>query len=71
MITTVRSDRKGPCQNCPDRYPACSDHCQKESFLAWKEEQARIRKAKAAYYSPVWAHDQTDKGCYRNSKRRK
>lgn len=56
---------------CPDRYPACSDHYRKPDFLKWKEEQALIRKNKAAYYSPVWQNDETDKGSYRNSKRRK
>lgn len=35
-----------PCKGCPDRVPACSDHCRKEDFLAWRQEQARIREAR-------------------------
>lgn len=27
--------RHAPCKGCPDRYPACSDHCQKPEFLAF------------------------------------
>ena len=32
-----------PCHGCPDRYTACSDHCQKEAFLKWRQELATIR----------------------------
>ena len=39
--------RKTPCQGCPDRYTACSDHCKKPEFLAWKEEQETIRRNRA------------------------
>ena len=35
-----------PCGKCPDKKIACSDHCQKPEYLAWKEEQARIAKAR-------------------------
>ena len=42
----MRTGRPNPCHGCPDRYTACSDHCTKDSFLAWREEQARIRQAR-------------------------
>lgn len=34
-----------PCKDCPDRHTACSDHCVKEKFLAWKAEKEKIDKA--------------------------
>lgn len=27
------------CKDCPDRHPACHDHCQK--FSAWRKEHAK------------------------------
>lgn len=45
----LKSGRKNPCYQCPDRYTACSDHCRKPDFLAWKEEQARIRENRRKY----------------------
>ena len=54
MTETLGNKRKAPCQGCPDRYPGCSDHCQKESFLKWKAEQETIRKNREAYRSPAW-----------------
>lgn len=71
MIKTIRNDRSVPCKGCPDRYIACSDHCRKPEYLAWKEEQAKIRKAKQDYYSPAWAHAETDPGNYRKRKKAK
>lgn len=35
-----------PCMGCPDRYPGCSDHCQKIRFRAWKYQQELQRAAK-------------------------
>lgn len=58
MITTVTSTRKNPCYKCPDRYPACSGHCQKPEFLAWKEEQALIRKNRQNYAPPAWIKEE-------------
>lgn len=37
-----------PCQGCPDRKPACSDHCKKPEFLAWKEQKRKITRARMA-----------------------
>ena len=71
MTETIRGQRYNPCKGCPDRYTACSDHCQKPEYLAWKEEQAKIRKAKQAYYSPAWTHAETDPGNYRKRKKAK
>lgn len=45
----LRSERYNPCNGCPDRYTACSDHCQKPAFQDWKAEKETIRKNKAAY----------------------
>lgn len=39
--------RDNPCHGCPDRYPGCSDHCTKDAFLKWKEEQETIRRNRA------------------------
>lgn len=55
MTETIRSSRNMPCKDCPDRYPACSDHCKKPEFIAWKEEQARIREAKRRE-SEIWGY---------------
>ena len=40
------TDKNRPCMNCPDRYPACSDHCKKPEFLAQKERNERLREAR-------------------------
>ena len=59
MITTIRSTRGGnPCQGCPDRYTACADHCRKPEYLAYREEQARIRKARQAYQNGIWSNEE-------------
>lgn len=37
-----RKDRMPPCLDCPEKKPACSDHCQKPEYLDWKAlEKAR------------------------------
>lgn len=56
MTETIRNNRYNPCRGCPDRYTACSDHCQKPEYLAWKAEQKKIRDARAAYTPPKWQH---------------
>lgn len=71
MTETIRSKRPGPCKGCPDRYTACADHCRKPEYLAWREEQARIRKAKQAYRDPAWARAEMDPGNYRKRKKAK
>ena len=48
MITTVCGGRQHPCKGCTARYPACSDHCTKPEYLAYKAEQETIRKNRAA-----------------------
>lgn len=45
----LRGGRHNPCNGCPDRYPACSDHCTTPEYLAYKAEQETIRKNRAAY----------------------
>lgn len=30
-----------PCLDCPDRFPACHDHC--ERYQLWKEDHERKR----------------------------
>ena len=49
MDESLNRSRNNPCQGCPDRYPACSDHCRKPDFLAWREEQEKIRANRAKY----------------------
>ena len=39
--------RDNPCHGCLDRYPGCSDHCTKDAFLKWQEEQETIRRNRA------------------------
>lgn len=58
MTETIRNQRYNPCKGCPDRYPACSGHCQKPAFLEWKAEQEKIRQARKAYMPPKWKHDE-------------
>lgn len=53
MTETMQNHRYNPCNGCPDRYPACSDHCKKPEFLAWKAEQEKIKAARRAYYPPI------------------
>lgn len=31
-----------PCKDCPDRYTACHDHCDK--YKAWKAEKDAVKK---------------------------
>lgn len=71
MTETLRSNRPNPCKGCPDRYTACADHCRKPEYLAHKEEQERIRKARRAYYNPVWAHEETNPANYRKHVKRR
>lgn len=59
MTETIQSHRYNPCKGCPDRYIACSDHCQKPEFLKWKDEQALIRKNRKAYHSSSWQHPES------------
>lgn len=56
MTETFHNKRYNPCKGCPDRYPACSDHCEKPNFLEWKAEQKKIREARNAYLSPKWKY---------------
>lgn len=71
MTETICNHRYTPCKGCPDRYPACSDHCQKPEYLAWREEQARIKKAKDNYRQTSWARAEMDPGNYRKRKKTK
>lgn len=71
MTETIRSKRPGPCKGCPDRVTACSDHCRKPEYLAWKEEQAKIRKARQSYHQPSWSTNETDPANYRKRKKAK
>jgi hypothetical protein len=48
------SKRPIPCKDCPDRYLACSDHCQKPVYLAWKAEREKIKQARRDYKAPAW-----------------
>ena len=56
MADISRSSRHNPCMGCPDRYPACSDHCEKPEFNAYKAEQAKIKENRGKYWSPIWNH---------------
>lgn len=60
MPTAYQNDRYNPCHKCPDRYPACSGHCQKPEFLEWKAEQEKIRKARKDYRPPQVEASGTD-----------
>ena len=69
MSDTLRSQRPNPCNGCPDRYPACSDHCTKPAFLAYRAEQDKIRKARKAYQNPAWLTGEQDPNAYRKHKK--
>ena len=60
MTETLSSDRYNPCKGCPDRYPACSAHCKKPEYLAWKEEQATIKRNRDKYQTPILTHGDRD-----------
>ena len=60
MTETICNHRYTPCKGCPDRYPACCDHCQKPEYLAWKEEQATIKRNRDKYQTPIWTHGDRD-----------
>lgn len=60
MTETISSARYNPRKGCPDRYPACSDHCKKPAFLEWKAEQEKIRQNRKRYNSPIWKHGDRD-----------
>lgn len=53
MARMIENERPNPCRGCPDRYTACSDHCQKPEFQAWKAEQETeiIKPARRKRYS--------------------
>ena len=51
---SIMGSRIKPCKGCPDRYPGCADHCEKEAFLEWKAEQEKIRENRRKYVSPAW-----------------
>lgn len=54
MAKMLDNERSNPCRGCPDRYPACSDHCQKPEKLDWSAEQEKIRQNRKNYRSPTW-----------------
>ena len=43
--------RGNPCNGCPDRYTACSDHCRKPEFLKWKAEGELILENRRKYHA--------------------
>ena len=54
MTKTIGNQRPSPCQGCSDRYPACSDHCQKPEYLANKAEKEKIREHRKNYRASAW-----------------
>jgi hypothetical protein len=54
---------KAPCKDCPDRHPACHDHCGK--YQAFHLERVRIHEAQAResmmYDGKVLGHANTSK----------
>lgn len=71
MTETLFSNRPNPCKGCGDRYPACSGHCQKPEYIAHKAEQEKIRKARRAYQSSIWTHEETNPANYRKHQKRR
>lgn len=64
--SVARSGGGNPCKGCPDRYTACSDHCKKPDFIAWKAEQKMIRENRRAHYALV---DYTRKQVQKNRRK--
>lgn len=60
MNGALQNERYNPCHGCPDRYPACSDRCQKPAYQKWKQEQQTIRENRQKYKSPIWKHGDRD-----------
>ena len=46
---------KTPCYQCTDRQLACSDHCEKPDFLAWREKMATASKNRRIDKNARWA----------------
>lgn len=45
---------EAPCKGCPERFPACSDHCPKDArgefgYKAWKARFDEINNKRKAY----------------------
>lgn len=59
MSSVYSNQRPNPCNGCPDRYIACSDHCQKPEHLEWKEEQEKIRENRKNYRAPAWVRQES------------
>ena len=55
MIMTVGNSRPNPCNGCLDRYPACSAHCEKEAYKAYRAELETIKRNRQAY-NDSWAY---------------
>lgn len=51
-----------PCKGCPDRYPACSGHCTKPDYIAYRTEQEKIKTARKKYRPSIWAKSEKRKG---------
>lgn len=56
MMQMPSSRQPSPCLGCPDKIPACSDHCTKPEYLAWKSEQNLIRENRKKYRPNIWKH---------------
>lgn len=54
MNNITNNSRNNPCHGCPDRYLACSGHCEKPEFQQWKAEQEKIKENRRKYWSPIW-----------------
>lgn len=55
MMEVAKPNPGWPCQGCPDRYIACSDHSTKPDFLAWKAKQTKMREARQRD-SHIWGY---------------
>lgn len=54
------SGRNAPCRGCSDRHRACSDHCQKPEYMAYREELETIKRNRRKYICPVWKYGDRD-----------
>ena len=60
--------KSSPCEDCPERFIACSDHCPKDErgeygYKAWRADLEAEKKARTEYYS-------RQQDCWTESKRR-
>ena len=70
MTFDIRASRGGqPLQGLPGPVSCLLRALQKPEYLAYREEQAKIKAARDAYKTPAWVSPEMDGGRYRKHKK--